>query len=86
VEIPSDEVIEARDRSNRMANLEELYRNAIEADIAWSDLLREHFGKNAGDVRYRKAGMGEPNTPLRKAYEVFRDAIQAWQKAEVAHR
>lgn len=54
-----------------------LYKAAIAADDAWSSLLREKFGKRAGDMRYRSEGKTTPE--LAAAYALFRQTSDAWQ-------
>jgi hypothetical protein len=56
----------------------QLYKAALNADEAWSNELERLFGKHAGDVRYTKAGMGEPGSKLRLLIEAFRKANDAW--------
>ena len=56
----------------------EAYRAAIAADDAYSAELRRLFGKRAGDVRYTKAGEGEPGSDLNRLY-------LAWTEANRAH-
>ncbi len=56
----------------------DLHRAALATDDAWQAELVRCFGKQAGDVRYAKAGKGEPGTPLRAAYEARKAAQEAW--------
>lgn len=41
------------------------HREALDTDNAWQAELEKAFGKRAGDMRYVKAGHGEPGTALR---------------------
>jgi hypothetical protein len=59
----------------------ELYKLAIEADDEWSGLLRFHFGKRAGDIRYTAQGKGAEGTELRAAHDEFQRATAAWREA-----
>jgi hypothetical protein len=56
----------------------ELHRKAQAADHAWSEALQAEFGKHAGDVRYTKAGQGDPGSELRRLYEARMAAQKAW--------
>lgn len=49
---------------------------------AWSEQLHNTFGSEAGDMRYRKAGQGEPGTPLHTAYCAFKYFQQAFLREE----
>jgi hypothetical protein len=65
-------------------NKEPLYRTAIAADRAWSSELTRLFGSRAGDTRYTKRGEGEPGSELRRRYEAFKTANDAWLKGSRA--
>ena len=58
------------------------HRAALDTDRAWSAELVKAFGRNAGDMRYVKAGQGDPGTPLRAAYEARHTASTAWDIVE----
>ena len=45
------------------------YKAALAADDAWGDELRRLFGKRAGDVRYTRQGMGDPESELRRLHD-----------------
>lgn len=47
---------------------------ALRSDNAWQDELNRLFGRNAGDVRYTKAGRGEPGSTLSMLYSDFKTA------------
>ena len=49
----------------------EAYRAAVAADDAYSAELRRLFGKRAGNVRYTKAGTGEPGSDLRLLHDAW---------------
>jgi hypothetical protein len=55
-----------------------LHRAAQATDDAWSAELGRLFGKHAGDVRYSLAGRGDEGSELRRLYDAFRDANEAW--------
>ena len=55
------------------------YKAFSAADDAWSAELHRLFGKQAGDVRYTKAGKGEPETELRRLHDAFVAAGDAWR-------
>lgn len=56
----------------------ELGDRALTADDAWSAELSRAFKGAAGDIRYTKQGEGEPGTDLRRAYDAFKAARDAW--------
>jgi hypothetical protein len=56
----------------------ELHRAAQATDDAWQEALQAAFGKRAGDVRYTKAGQGEPGSELRRLYDARTAAQEAW--------
>lgn len=69
-----------------MSTIIELTAIAQAADDTWSALLRQHFGKQAGDVRYTPRGKGEEGSELRLAHNRFLEASKAMQDAWVAER
>jgi hypothetical protein len=58
-----------------------LYRAALAADEALSAELTRMYGKRAGDVRYTKAGKGEPGSALRGLSDAKLAADAAWRGA-----
>lgn len=61
-----------------------LAAEALRTDNAWTVELVKVFGKNAGDVRYLKAGQGFPGTPLNAAYLARTAAQEAWHNELLA--
>ena len=62
-------------------NLRDLWQAFVEADKAWSDELRKQFGKQAGDIRYKPEGEGQPGSLLRATYDKFAQTGKAWRAA-----
>lgn len=51
------------------------YDALVAADRAWSAATETAFpGEWPGDVRYRVKGEGAPGTPLRAAFDAFKEA------------
>lgn len=63
-----------------------LAAEALRTDNAWQVELIAAFGKNAGDVRYTRAGQGSPGTPLNAAYLARTKAQEAWHNELLAGR
>ena len=60
------------------------YDDALDADARWMTEIKRAFpSQRAGDVRYTALAHGEPGTALRRAYDDFKAAQEAW-KAEMA--
>ena len=58
------------------------YFAAVAADNAWHDELIRIFGRrNAANVRYQKAGRGDPGSNLRYLYDARTAAQEAWRRA-----
>ena len=64
-----------------MNHIHTLYYAAIKADDAWHNELVRLFKKDAGDVRYTKAGKDEPGSVLRKLHDDWEVARDAWALA-----
>jgi hypothetical protein len=58
-----------------------LNQAAIAADDAWGEELRRIYRNNACNVRYTKAGRGEPGSNLRRLYENREAARVAWENS-----
>jgi len=56
------------------------YQTALAHDKAWSAELQKQFGKEAGDKRYTKEGMGEPGSKLRQLHDQAMQSTSAWQQ------
>lgn len=54
---------------------------AYQADALWSAELQRLFGRRAGDVRYMKQGQGKEGSELRRRYEAWRAASDAYNVA-----
>lgn len=57
-----------------------LYREAVAADAAWMAALKAANLGRPGDVRYTKAGEGQPGTALRAAFEDWTAKRAAWME------
>lgn len=56
-----------------------LYDGLVAADRAWSAAIAIAYPNEwPGDVRYILRGQGEPATPLREAYDKYREARRAF--------
>lgn len=61
-----------------LKGLTPVHQALFAADDAWQEELVKQFGRNAGDVRYTKAGNGAPGTKLRALYDAYTAARTAW--------
>lgn len=61
------------------SEMEQLYRAALNADQAWSEVLKRQFGCRAGDARYDRRGVSTPE--LTTLQQNFRVANDAWLDA-----
>jgi len=67
------------DQNDQNAQLTRYHAFAA-ADAAWSQELQRQFGSQAGDIRYTKAGKGEPGTHLRTLHDAFVATGDAWRR------
>jgi hypothetical protein len=67
----------ADESAARAAQTDRLYHAWIDADNTWQAALERHFGRNAGDMRYREEGHTGPE--LAPLWEAFRAAQDAWR-------
>jgi hypothetical protein len=73
----------AGDRAEAIRRTHAAYHAFAAADAAWSAMLGKLFGRNAGDVRYTKAGKGEPGTELRALSDEFDRTREEWEASLV---
>ena len=77
---PFDEVV-----ARLEARIDEVvYNAAIAADKAWSDLLQQTFGAQAGDARYDERGTSTRD--LADLYRQFKDTSEALRVRQDRHR
>lgn len=55
------------------------YKSFLLADQQWSSELHRLFGKDAGTIRYRRQGEGEPGTALNRLYLEWEKAGMTWR-------
>lgn len=75
----NDETSRYEDYGEKPKTATDLYREAVQADKAWSEQLKKTFGKSAGDARYGKRGEGEPGSALNRAFTAWVSASIAWR-------
>ena len=65
-----------------MSNVRELYEAWSTADAEWTKAIRAAFPSHwPGDIRYTPKAKGEPNSPLRAAYDARTAAQNAFYQA-----